>query len=230
MIGAQMAGREQPRPQNLSVYLRRLEQETTERARSVPRMDEDIPFSFSDGSRWYAVMTNIRCEERAENGLAAKGFRTFLPKTRHWVKHARVRKAVDRPLLSRYLFVETDANRRGFHDIRITDGVEAIISTCGVPSHMPPGLIEEFMRRQMCGEFDFVTPGEVQYLDAHGKRQARENPAMPPGARIKIMDGQYGDFFATVVSVGKASGGEVLAQLLGTRTRHRFALLNVRPA
>lgn len=206
-----MAGR--PAPQNLSVYLRRLEQEATERARAVPRMDEDVPFSFSDGARWYAVMTNIRCEERAENGLAAKGFRTFLPTMRRWVKHARVRKAVDRPLLSRYLFVETDANRRGFMDIRLTDGVESIISTRGVPSSMPKGLVEEFIRRQMSGEFDQV---------------AKE--AIPVGARIRIMDGEYADFFATVVSVGKASGGEILAQLLETRIRTRFARLNVRPA
>lgn len=204
---------ERPKPIDFTAYLRQVERETTARARAVPRMDEDIPFSFSDGARWYAVMTNIRCEERAENGLAAKGFRTFLPKTRRWVKHARVRKAVDRPLLSRYLFVETDANRRGFMDIRMTDGVEAIISTCGVPSHMPQGLVEEFIRRQMSGEFDQV---------------AKE--AMPPGARIRIMDGEYAAFFATVVSIGKASGGEVLAQLLGTRTRLRFAKLNVRPA
>lgn len=211
MLGANM--RDEPKPQNMVAYLRRMAHEATERARAVPRMDEDTPFSFTDGSRWYAIMTNIRCEERAKNGLMEKGFRAFLPVTRRWVKHARTRQAVNRPLLSRYLFVETDANRRGFFEIRATDGVEAIVSTCGVPSAMPKGLIEEFIRRQMGGEFDEV---------------AKE--AIPPGARIRIMDGEYSQFFATVVSVSRASGGEVLAQLLGTRTRQRFALLNVRPA
>lgn len=200
-------------PGNLVAYLREAARQATERARAVPRMDEDIPFSFTDGSRWYAVMTNIRCEERAEKGLAAKGFRTFLPFERRWVSHARVRKAVKRPLLSRYLFVETDANKRGFMEIRMTDGVEAVLCNGDVPAPMPGGLVEEFMRRQLSGEFDKV-----------------EKEPIPMGARICIVDGPYEDFFATVVGLGKKSGGEILAQLLGKKTRTRFSLMSVRPA
>lgn len=177
------------------------------------KLDETVPFSFSDGSRWYAVMTNIRCEERAKVGLMAQGFRVFLPVQRRWVRHARVKTAVNRPLLSRYLFVETDANKRGFFDIRTTDGVEALICTAGVPIAMPVGLVEEFIRRQLSGEFDLVS-----------------QEALPVGARIKIMDGQYEDFFATVISIGRKSGGEVLAQLLNSRVRTRFPLISIRPA
>lgn len=213
MHGSFNAMAERPKPQNIGAHLRKAAQEATARALAVPRMDEDLPFSFSDGSRWYAVMTNIRCEERAQHGLHAKGFRTFLPTERRWVRHARVRKAVSRPLLSRYLFVETDPNVRGFMDIRLTDGVEAILANCEVPAAMPDGLIEEFIRRQLSGEFDSVAKGPIEV-----------------GARIRIMDGPHEDFFATVVGIGKRSGGEILAQLLGSKTRQRFALISVRPA
>lgn len=188
------------------------EQTHGSRSSTTARLDSDIPFSFTDGARWYAVMSNIRCEERAKAGLMARGFRCFLPVERRWVRHARTKEAVNRPLLSRYLFVETDANQRGFFEIRTTDGVEAVLCNGDVPAPMPSGLVEEFIRRQLKGEFDQV---------------ARE--AMPIGARIKIMDGQFEDFFATVVSF-KRSGGEILAELIGKKTRTRVSLLSVRPA
>jgi len=177
------------------------------------KLDSTVPFSFSDGSRWYAVMTNIRCEVRAFGGLMAKGFRAFLPTEKRWVHHARVKRVVDRPLLSRYLFVETDPNTQGFLDIRLTDGVESLVCNNGVPIAMPKGLVEEFMRRQLSGEFDRIA-----------------NEPLTMGTRVCIMDGQYEDFFATIVGDGKKRGGELLVQLLNSRLRTNLSRFSVRPA
>lgn len=173
---------------------------------------EILPASFPMGNRWYAVYTHIKAEERVQKGLDSKGYRTFLPKGKRWVTHARVRTPKEFPLLSRYLFVENDPNF-GFSDIRDTDGVEEILSNCDIPISMPDGLIEEFISRQLQGEFDQVTKEPLSV-----------------GSKIRIMDGQYSDLFATVVELGGRSGGEILAQLLGSKTRRRFTLISVRPA
>src|SRR5688572_20410700 len=133
-----------------------------------------IPASFPSGERWYAVYTNIKCEDRAQLSLDAQGFRTFLPKKKRWVTHARVKRVVARPLIPRYLFVETEPNIRGFHEIHRTDGVETILANNGVPSAMPEGFIGEFIQRQVDGEWD-ETIGEP----------------LPAGARVRIMGGQY---------------------------------------
>lgn len=186
-----------------------------------PSMSRGQQASFPIGGRWYAVYTNIKCEERVQLGLDAKGFRTFCPKLKKWVSHARVKHVVEVPLISRYLFVEVDPNKRDFEDIRQTDGVEALLANPAtidgpdedrLPSVIPEGLIEELIRRQLMGEFD-TTKGQL-----------------PEGARIRIMDGPYEDRIATIILKGGKNGGEILAQLLGERTRARFARISVRPA
>jgi transcription antitermination factor NusG len=179
----------------------------------IPLRDEEtIPASFPIGLRWYAIYTNIKCEERVQKGLVAKGYRTFLPKERRWVTHSRVKSVKERPLLSRYVFVENDPNH-GFSEIRNTDGVESILSNCDIPQSMPDGLITDFLCRQLKGEFD----------------RTKDQP-LGVGCRIRIMDGPYEDFFATIVEMGGRSGGEILAQLMGSRIRRRLTTFSVRPA
>jgi hypothetical protein len=68
----------------------------------------------SDTAQWFCITTNPNCQARAALGLYELGFRTFLPKIRKWATHARVRKAVEKPLLGRYMFVEVDQPRQSF--------------------------------------------------------------------------------------------------------------------
>ncbi len=52
-----------------------------------------------DGPKWFCVVVNPNCLRRAEYFLGAAGYRTFCLKLRKWVSHARVKRAVERPLL-----------------------------------------------------------------------------------------------------------------------------------
>lgn len=170
------------------------------------------------GPRWYAIYTEPKNEYRVQYDLDARGYRTYLPQLSRWVSHARTKSVKKVPLFSRYLFVEIDPNIQSFETVRLTDGVESLLAgptQLGdpVPSAMPEGLIEELISRQLAGEFDV----------------ASKEP-LATGCRIKIMDGKYADTIATVISMGGKNGGEVLAQLLNSRTRSRFALFSVRPA
>ena len=42
-----------------------------------------------DGERWYAVQTRQYAEKRAQAQLEQQNFRTFLPKRRKTIRHAR---------------------------------------------------------------------------------------------------------------------------------------------
>jgi transcriptional antiterminator RfaH len=180
---------------------------------------QDYPFSYGSGNRWFAIFTRPQCERQVQLEIEHRGHRTFLPQKRVWVSHARVKKAVARPLMPRYLFVEVEPNKQGFGGIHDVVGVEYLLGADGVPEPMPDGFVEEFLRRQLRGEFDLVSKDE----------EGNARP-IPVGAKICIMDGPYSDSFAIIVGRGKKSGGEVLAQLLGQRIRTRLSMFSVRPA
>jgi transcription antitermination factor NusG len=170
------------------------------------------------GPRWYAIYTEPKAEYPVQFELDALGYRTFLPELTRWVSHSRTKKVVKRPLFSRYLFVEIDPNCQSFETVRLIDGVDELLASAAqigdpIPSALPEGFIEELISRQLKGEFDLASKQPLE-----------------TGARIRIMDGRYSDMIATVISLGGRTGGEILAQLLNSRVRSRFALFSVRPA
>lgn len=108
----------------------------------LKKTHSEPPISYRSGPLWFAAFTNPQCEFRAQFGLDSLGYRTFMPKLRKWVSHARTKKAVERPLLSRYVFFEIVPSIDGFAAARSVDGVEYIIGSDGVPMPMPEGFID----------------------------------------------------------------------------------------
>jgi transcription antitermination factor NusG len=159
--------------------------------------------------QWMVAICNPNCHSRAERELAQLGYRTFTPKLRKWVSHARVRKAVDRPLLGRYLFVEIPESE-GTEMARRANGVEGFVSVGGRPVVLPEGCVEELIRRQLSGEWDMVAKGEL-----------------PLGARVQIMGGEFEDMLATLVS---KRHGRCDVKLVGTNIIRRMYPLNLRAA
>jgi transcription antitermination factor NusG len=165
-----------------------------------------------DGAKWFCVVVQPNAMRRAEYHLGAAGYRTFCPKLRKWVSHARVKKAVERPLLSRYLFVEVDYPRQSFADVRSAYGVESIVSQLGIPAVIPADKVEELLQRYMAGEFDQVA-----------------NAAIPIGARVMILEGEFDNLLATVTGFGK--GGRATVKLLD-RNRYvsKLSAVSMAPA
>lgn len=167
------------------------------------------PISFA-GPQWFVVITNPSCENRAQMGLEAAGYRTFMPKIRRWVSHARVKKAVERPLLARYLFAEVDYPRQSFADIRLVNGVECMIAHNGVPCTVPRRFIEDFLRRYMTGEWDFV-----------------EQEELPVGARVRIVEGAHDELLATITGI---KGSQVVVKFLDSTKSTSILKVSVRAA
>jgi len=140
----------------------------------------------SDSAFWYCVTTNPNCQARASMDLHSRGFSSFYPKKRQWVSHARVKKAVERPLLGRYVFVQVDHPRQSFGSVKATNGIEGFISNRGSPTPFPAHWVHDLRFRYMRGEWDEVAQGPI-----------------PVGARIRIVAGEFEDMLATVTGIRK---------------------------
>jgi transcriptional antiterminator RfaH len=175
-----------------------------------------VPASFPSGDRWYVVRTNIRCEDRAQMGLSAAGFRAFLPQVTKWKKHARISTVGKVPLFPRYLFVEADFNKQSITDIHQTHGVESIINNNGVPSSIYGEFIVRLLERQLRGEFD-NTRDEV----------GRQN--YPIGARIIIAEGKWEDAIGVIERFKGGQRAEILVSIMGRKMRQTLELANMRP-
>jgi transcription antitermination factor NusG len=194
------------------------------------------------GARWFVAVVNPNCLARAEAGLAQLGYRTFTPKLRKWVSHARVKKSVWRPILGRYLFVEVDPlipligpiasaaeaqtgrrPRQNLNSVRSCNGIDGIVSIAGDPIKLPEGCVEGLIRRQMSGEWDYVSNGEFP----DGSGGMRVNEPIPVGARVKIVEGELEGWLATIIGAKK---GRIGVKLLGTNTSKTIYPMMVRPA
>jgi transcription antitermination factor NusG len=156
------------------------------------------PPQISEGAKWYCMTTATNLQKRVCDELYPLGYRTFYPRLKKWVSHARTRKAVERPLLGRYVFVEVDYPRQDFRTLGQIYGVQGLVGTFGTPRPFPQFWVTDFMERYLAGEWDFVTQEPVQYRDAYGNVEIRTNEPMPIGARVRIIEGEFNDVLATV--------------------------------
>lgn len=153
------------------------------------------PISF-DGSKWFLVIAQLRREMSVQAELEGMGHRTFMPKLRKWVSHARVKQAVERPVLGRYLFVEVDYPRQSFAAISNVRGVDSILANNGIPVVVASKWVEGLIVRQLRGEWDEIAQNDI-----------------PLGARVRILEGEFNDMLATVTSY---KGNQILVKLQGS--------------
>lgn len=97
----------------------------------------------SENSRWYAVRTQPRAEDRAQHNLKNQGFEVFTPRVAHSVRHARRQEWRLSPLFPGYTFIRLDATRQRWRPVDSTFGVSNIVKVGETPAPLPVGLIEQ---------------------------------------------------------------------------------------
>ncbi|HXC68921.1 MAG TPA: transcription termination/antitermination NusG family protein [Pyrinomonadaceae bacterium] len=112
-----------------------------------------------DNSRWYAVHTHPKQEDRANHNLMAWHVETFSPKikTRYSNPYTGSPTFVSRPLFPRYIFAHFEAERL-LSKVLFTRGVHSVISFGGVPAEIDDEVIS-FIQSQVA-EDGFVRVGE----------------------------------------------------------------------
>lgn len=124
---------------------------------------------------WYAIYTQPRNEERAQEHLERQRFKVFLPRYLKRSSHARRVTIVPAPLFPRYLFVSFDMSLQGWRAIRSTRGVIDLVRNGDDLVAIPDAVIAEIERRRDADGFVIL----ARHLD------------LKRGMRIRIDSGAF---------------------------------------
>jgi len=97
---------------------------------------------LNPGERWYVVQTLPHREAVAAQHLCAQGFRSFLPRFRKTVRHARKLRHVLAPVFPGYMFVVLDVQRDRWRSVNGTFGVARLVTAIDRPEPVPVGIVE----------------------------------------------------------------------------------------
>lgn len=175
---------------------------------------------------WYVIQTNPQCEHKAAAELRRAGLRVYLPKRSIEVKDRKahgIAKLRFRPLLIGYLFVRfPDAmhDRHGnpqFGAVRMCQGVKGYVRSTNSlgewePFSVPERHVADFMRRQRRREF-----GRPQII-SRAERMAALRKTLKPGSRVRITDGPFVSFLATLQRLNSNMTVAVEASIFGRPT------------
>lgn len=102
--------------------------------------------------RWYAVLTRPQMEAKAAYYLSRQNYWTFYPFERvvrflNRPGGKRLRKEIDRPFFSRYIFVCLRRPTESLYDVNETYGVSTVVNINGEPLEIPSQVIDDLMSR-----------------------------------------------------------------------------------
>jgi transcriptional antiterminator RfaH len=163
---------------------------------------------------WYAAYTQPHAEAKALDHLQRQGYSIYLPRYRRWVRHARQRALVSRPLFPRYLFVGLDRLTQRWRPIRSTVGVLGLVSSSEEPVPVAPEIIDALRRREGEGAFDVLSP--AQFLRA--------------GDTVRVTEGPFEDLVGRLLGIADHERVYILLDLLGRAVRAEVAARAVEAA
>ncbi|WP_237684333.1 transcription termination/antitermination protein NusG [Pseudaminobacter soli (ex Zhang et al. 2022)] len=153
---------------------------------------------FDDGwnARWYAVQTRQHSEDMAERHLLAQDFRTYLPKRKRTVRHARRITTVCSAYFDGYLFVSLDIQKQRWPAINSTIGVRRLLMSDGAPIPAPTGVVEAFL---LSTDKDGIL---------HPER------SLQSGQKVRVLHGPFADQLGILDHVDRVGAVRVLLQIM----------------
>jgi transcriptional antiterminator RfaH len=110
-------------------------------------------------SRWYAIHTKARQEDRADSNLRAWRVKTFAPKIkeRRYNEYSGKASYLVKPLFPGYIFARFKLDDL-LHKIKFTRGVNNVVAVGGMPAPIDDEVMEVMLARE--GADGFVRMGE----------------------------------------------------------------------
>lgn len=157
--------------------------------------------------RWIAVRTAPKCERRVAEDLALLGYRPYCPLGAKFVfwKRERLRRSLRKfvrqfPVFSGYIFVGLSAGQQLARDT--VDKIASILGDSSGPLKIPGSAIAKINALELAHHWDET-------------RSWWQRSPFQPNSPIRITDGAYADFNATVDALMSETRIRVLVTMFG---------------
>jgi transcription antitermination factor NusG len=183
-----------------------VEQSAIARSRSFPKR-----LSLEQGERWFVARVYSHRENSAQFNLDRLGFRSFAPRVRRTVRHARKLRNVLAPLFPGYIFLILDLSRDRWRAVNSTFGVASLIMGAEQPMPVPRGVVESLVITENSG-------------------LVRLDDDLEIGQRVRILSGPFADTLCRLVHLDDRGRVRVLLELMGTEVTAQLDRSYVAPA
>jgi transcriptional antiterminator RfaH len=164
------------------------------------------------GERWFVARVHPHRENTAQLNLNRLGFRSFAPRMRRTVRHARKLRSVLAPLFPGYVFLILDLSRDRWRCVNSTFGVAALIMGVELPIPVPQGIVEML----------------VAATERSGTVQLGSD--LEIGQKLRILSGPFAETLCRVVHLDDRGRVRVLLEFMGAEVSARLDRSCVAPA
>jgi transcription antitermination factor NusG len=164
------------------------------------------------GERWFVARVLAHQENRAQFNLHRLGFRSFVPKVRRTVRHARRLQETVRPLFPGYIFVIIDLSKHRWRSVNGTFGVASLIMGADQPRPAPLGVVEAL----------------VASCDSGGP--VRLDDSLEVGQRVRILSGPFAETLCRLAHLDDRGRVRVLLEIMGMEVAAQLDRSAIAPA
>jgi transcription antitermination factor NusG len=149
------------------------------------------------GERWFVARVHPNRENSAQFNLDRLGFRSFTPRVRRTVRHARRVQDALRPLFPGYVFVIIDLSKHRWRSVNGTFGVASLIMGAEQPRPVPPGVVEALVAS--------CESGATIRLDDN----------LEVGQKVRILSGPFAETLCRLAHLDDRGRVRVLLEIMG---------------
>jgi transcription antitermination factor NusG len=175
---------------------------------------EDLSYSLElgPGERWFVARVLPRQENRAQFNLHRLGFRSFVPRLRRTIRHARRLQDTLQPLFPSYIFIVIDLSKQRWRSVNGTFGVASLIMGAERPVPVPRGVVEALVAScESCGAVRFDDSLEI-------------------GQKVRILSGPFAETICRLADLDDRGRVRVLLEIMGMEVAAQLDRSAIAPA
>jgi transcription antitermination factor NusG len=165
------------------------------------------------GERWFVARVLPHQENRAQFNLHRLGFRSFVPRLRRTVRHARRLRDTLQPLFPGYVFIIIDLSKHRWRSVNGTFGIASLIMGSEQPKPVPAGVIEGLV---------------VASCESSGA--VRLDDSLEIGQKVRILSGPFAETLCRLAHLDDRGRVRVLLELMGMEVAAQLDRSAIAPA
>ena len=167
---------------------------------------------LGSGERWFVARVLTHQENRAQLNLHRLGFRSFVPRLRRTIRHARRLRDTLQPLFPGYIFIVIDLSKHRWRSVNGTFGVASLIMGAEHPLPVPRGVVEALV------------------ASCETSRAVRFDDSLEIGQKVRILSGPFAETLCRLAHLDDRGRVRVLLKVMGMEVAARLDRSAIAPA